>query len=224
MSLLKANSATIIGATNQLHTKFLYAEKSTIEGDAIVGGDLEVEGNADVGVDLVVTGDASVGGNLTVTGTAHSVIGIAWVNNYFNLVNNVPNYIPFDTVLLNNATNVFTLANSGAVGVANCARVFVQVSGLYEVISQMHFFDQTGNASLVVQVESATAVNGAMSPLTLLNDEKFAENADDRTLNATVIVQVTAPRYLAISVEPSANAPFPSGSFNGPPRIWIKKL
>jgi hypothetical protein len=236
MSLLQAASATIIGATNQLHTKFLYAEKTTIEGDAIVGGDLAVTGDASVGGDLAVTGDASVGGDLavtgdasvggdlTVTGTAHSVIGIAWVNNYVNLVNNVQNYIPFDTVLLNNATNVFALANSGAVGVATCARVFVQVPGIYEVISQMHFYDQTGNASMIVRLTSATGVNAAMTDLTLLSDEKFAENVDDRTLNATVIVQVAAPLYLAISVEPSANAPFPSGQYNTPPRIWIKKL
>jgi hypothetical protein len=63
-----------------------------------------------------------------------------------------------------------------------------------------------------------------MSQVTLINDSKFAELSTDQQLNGTVIFNVASPGYYTVSVNPSANTPFPSNTGSAPPRFWLKKL
>lgn len=156
--------------------------------------------------------------------------GFSWANTtpaYVNLTNAADNYIPFNTTIFNTNTNVFELVNSGSTAGTlgdQGARIHFKQTGIYEIISQVHLFDLFNNVDVLVKVSSAATSGGTMSPITLLNDFKFAELTADQLMNGTILLNVTSAAYYTICVNPSANSPFPSDSTSTPTRIFVKKI
>jgi hypothetical protein len=67
-------------------------------------------------------------------------------------------------------------------------------------------------------------INGALSLVTLLSDQKFAETSTDQIINGSVVVNVASEGYYAIIFNPSDNTPFPSDTDSAPTRVFVKKL
>ena len=147
----------------------------------------------------------------------------SWTTNYTNLTNATENYPRWDTEVFNSSPNIFELINSTVAGDTG-ARIYFKESGYYEITSQVHLFDAFGNADFLVKYNSATGSSTAMSVVTLLSDEKFVESTGDRLINGTICLNITTPTYITISINPSANSPFPSDVNSTPTRIFVKKL
>lgn len=157
--------------------------------------------------------------------------GFAWTNNYFNIAENANHYIPFDQQLFNTDASVFELVNSGSTSGTNGdqgARIHFKKAGIYEITSQMHFYDLTNDIDFLVRLSSAGGSNSSMSPITLLNDYKSVEASSDQLMNGSILIEVSSPTYYTVCVWASdvspANGPYPSNADNTPPRIFIKKL
>ena len=151
------------------------------------------------------------------------VASYSWTINYANLTNGAENYPRWDTEVFNSSPNIFELVNSAAAGNTG-ARIFLKESGYYELISQVHLFDAFGNVDVTIKYNTATTSGGTMTPGTLLSDEKYAELTQDRLLNGTICFFISTPTYITLSINPSANSPFPSNANSTPTRIFIKKL
>jgi hypothetical protein len=155
----------------------------------------------------------------------------SWQNNYFNVAENADQYIPFDTEIFNTDSSVFELVNSGSTAGSNGsqgARIYFKKAGIYEITSQMHFYDITDNIDFLVKLSSAANPGDGMNFLTLINDYKSVESPSDQLMNGTIMIEVTSPGYYGIAVtvsDPNGNqGPYPSNADNTPPRIFIKKL
>ncbi len=155
----------------------------------------------------------------TASSYAIPLAGYSWGSGYFNLTNGADNIIRFNTQSFNTRTDIFELSGSGTAD----ARVYLKQAGYYEFISQVHLFDMFNNVDVVVKLLSGSAT-GTMGLVSLFNNDKFAELTADRTINGTIIVNVTTPGYYAVAINPSTNSPFPSNDFNTPTRLFIKKL
>jgi len=164
--------------------------------------------------------------------------GFSWVNpgtggaypasdQYGNLTNNSDNYMPFNTTIFNNNTDVLELVNSGSVSgtlASEGARIYIKFPGIYEIIGQVHLYDIFDNISILIKVSSSSTLNGTMTPITLLSDYKSVESNDDQLINGTVLLNITSAGYYTICVNPSTNTPYPSDILNTPIRIFIKKI
>jgi hypothetical protein len=164
--------------------------------------------------------------------------GFSWVNpgsggayptsdEYGNLTNGSDNYMPFNTTIFNNNTDVFELVNSGSVSGTlgdTGARIHIKFPGVYQITSQVHLFDIFNNISVLIKLSSSSTLNGTMSPITLLSDYKSFESNDDQLMNGTLLLNVTTAGYYTICVNPSVNTPFPSATENTPTRIFIQKI
>jgi hypothetical protein len=153
-----------------------------------------------------------------------AVASYSWTTNYTNLTNGAENYARWDTEVFNSNPNIFELVNSAAAGNTG-ARIFLKEPGYYELISQVHLFDAFGNQDLLVKYNSATGSSStAMSVGSLISDEKFAESTGDRLINGTICFFISTPTYITLSINPSANSPYPSDANSTPTRIFVKKL
>jgi hypothetical protein len=153
--------------------------------------------------------------------------GFAWTANYFNLSNNTDTFIPFDNEIFNTDISVFELWNGGSTGNTG-ARIRFKKAGVYEITSQMHFYDIFGDIDMIVKVNSSSSSNGTMSSVTAINDFKSIESASDQIINGTILLNVTTPAYYTISIyvaqSTPGNLPYPSDLDNARPRIFVKKL
>ena len=147
----------------------------------------------------------------------------SWTTNYANLTNGAENYPRWDTEVFNSSANIFELVNSTGAGNTG-ARIYFKETGYYEITSQVHLFDLFNNVDLTVKINTASGSSTAMSVGTLINDEKVVESTADRLINGTICVVITEPTYFTISINPSANSPFPSNANSTPTRIFVKKL
>lgn len=147
----------------------------------------------------------------------------SWTTNYANLTNGAENYPRWDTEVFNSSANIFELVNSTVAGNTG-ARIFFKESGYYEITSQVHLFDLFNNMDLTVKINTASGPSTAMSVESLINDTKFAEITADQLINGTICTYITGPTYFTISINPSANSPFPSNANSTPTRIFVKKL
>lgn len=147
----------------------------------------------------------------------------SWTTNYANLTNGAENYPRWDTEVFNSSPNIFELVNSTGAGDTG-ARIYFKESGYYEIISQVHLFDLFSNVDLTVKINTALGSSTAMSVGSLINDSKFAEITADQLINGTICTYITEPTYFTISINPSANSPFPSNANSTPTRIFVKKL
>jgi hypothetical protein len=168
--------------------------------------------------------------------------GFSWVNpgtggnyptsdQYGNLVNNSDNYMPFNTTIFNNNTDVFELVNSGSVSGTlgdTGARIFIKQPGIYEFTGQGHFFDIFGNIDFLIEIASASTQNGAMTQVTLLHDYKSNESTTDQMMSGTVMLNIPSAGYYtmfcSIVQSTPGNLPFPSATDNTPTRLFIKKI
>jgi hypothetical protein len=165
--------------------------------------------------------------------------GFSWVNpgsggnypssdQYGNLQNNSDNYLPFNTTIFNNNTDVFELVNSGSVSGTlgdMGSRVFIKVPGIYQISCQIHLYDLgTNNIDLLVKLSSSPTQSNPMSLVTLLHDYKSNDGSSDQLMNGTLLLSVTSPTYYNIAVNPSANSPYPSDDSNTPSRWFIQKI
>lgn len=153
-------------------------------------------------------------------------IGVSYNNTspaYYNLTNGIDNYIPFNNVIFNTNINIFELVNPG-INSNIGTRIFIKVPGIYEITSQIHLFDLFNNVDVLIKISTSNTSNGSMTPITLLNDCKFAELTSDRLLNSTYVFEVLEPSYFTVCINPSANSPFFSDANLTPTRIFIKKI
>jgi hypothetical protein len=60
--------------------------------------------------------------------------------------------------------------------------------------------------------------------VTCLNDEKFVESQEDRTIQGQAFIQANSGQYFTIGIEPSANNPFPSSANNCPTSLTVIKM
>lgn len=151
------------------------------------------------------------------------VASYSWNTNYANLTNGAENYPRWDTEDFNSNSNIFELVNSTGAGNTG-ARIYLKKSGYYELTSQVHIYDLYNNNTVSVSYNTASTSSNAMSVVTWISDEKFAETTDDRLINGTICVNISTPTYITISINPSANSPYPSNSNSTPTRIFVKKL
>ena len=147
----------------------------------------------------------------------------SWTINYANLTNGAENYPRWDTQVFNSSPNIFELINSTGAGNTG-ARIYFKEAGYYEITSQVHLFDLFNNVDLTVKINTALGSSTAMSVGSLINDSKFAEITADQLINGTICTFITEPTYFTISINPSANSPFPSNANSTPTRIFVKKL
>ncbi len=192
----------------------------------------EFTGNTDD--TFIVMNDSAEAGTYKVkkeTFLSTAYAGFAWINSYFNIAENADHYIPFDQQLFNTDSNVFELVNAGSTSGTNGdegARIHFKKAGIYEITSQMHFYDLTADMDFLVRLSSASGPNTAMSSITLLNDYKSIEGSNDQLMNGTILLEVTSPTYYTVCVWASdvspAKGPYPSAADNTPTRIFIKKL
>ncbi len=146
---------------------------------------------------------------------------------YGNLTNASDNYMPFNTTIFNNNTDVFELVNSGSVSGTlgdTGARVYIKVPGIYQISCQVHLFDLFGNIDVLVKLSSSSTSSGTMSLVTLLHDYKSVETSADQLMNGTLLINVTDPTYYGLAVTPSANTPFPSATNSTPTRWFFQKI
>ena len=152
-----------------------------------------------------------------------AVASYSWTINYANLTNGAENYPRWDTEVFNSSPNIFELVNSTAAGNTG-ARIYFKEAGYYEITSQVHLFDLFNNVDLTVKINTALGSSTAMSVGSLINDSKFAEITADQLINGTICTYISVPTYFTISINPSANSPFPSNANSTPTRIFVKKL
>ena len=152
-----------------------------------------------------------------------AVASYSWTTNYANLTNGAENYPRWDTEVFNSSPNIFELVNSAAAGNTG-ARIYFKEAGYYEITSQVHLFDLFNNVDLTVKINTALVSFTPMSVGSLINDEKVVESTADRLINGTICTFITEPTYITISINPSANSPFPSNANSTPTRIFVKKL
>ncbi len=146
---------------------------------------------------------------------------------YGNLTNSSDNYMPFNTTIFNNNTDIFELVNSGSVSGTlgdTGARIYIKQPGIYQISCQVHLFDLFNNVDILVKLSSASTSAGTMNAVTLLHDYKSVELSADQLMNGTILFDVTTPGYYTICVNPSANSPFPSATNSTPTRIFLQKI
>jgi hypothetical protein len=146
---------------------------------------------------------------------------------YGNLTNASDNYMPFNTTIFNNNTDIFELVNSGSVSGTlgdTGARIYIKEPGIYQISCQVHLFDLFNNVDVLVKLSSSSTSAGTMSSVTLLHDYKSVETSADQLMNGTLLFNVTSAAYYTICVNPSANTPFPSATENTPTRIFLQKI
>jgi hypothetical protein len=151
----------------------------------------------------------------------------SWENiagsDYANLTNATENYPRWNTTIFNSNTGIFELVNSGQTGNTG-ARIHFKEPGYYEIISSVHIFDLFNNIDVTIRLNSSTTSNGSMTVGTMISDFKSAETTGDQIIYGHIIINVTTPTYYTVSVNPSANTPFPSSTNDSPTRLFIKKL
>jgi len=164
--------------------------------------------------------------------------GFSWVNpgtggdyptsdQYGNLTNGSDNYMPFNTTIFNNNTDIFELVNSGSVSGTlgdTGARIYIKEPGIYQISCQVHLYDINNNIDILVKLSSSSTQNGTMSPVTLLHDYKSVESSSDQLMNGTLFFNVTSSEYYTICVNPNINTPFPSDADSTPTRIFLQKI
>jgi hypothetical protein len=146
---------------------------------------------------------------------------------YGNLTNGSDNYMPFNTTIFNNNTDIFELVNSGSVSGTlgdTGARIYIKQPGIYQISCQVHLYDLFNNVDILVKLSSASTSAGTMSEVTLLHDYKSVESSADQLMNGTLLFNVTSAAYYTICVNPSANNPYPSASNSTPTRIFLQKI
>ena len=169
----------------------------------------------------------TAGDGITLSGSQIStdvkVAKFNWSNNYDNLSNSTENYIPWDTTVFNSNSSVFQLTNSGSTG-TDCARILINETGYYELKALVFLYDMYNNVDVKVSVAKSSGSTGTMSLIELIFDGKFSETTSDRTLNSSTILSLSSGEYISISVNPSANGPYPSSSSNGKTTLTLTKL
>ena len=192
-----------------------------------ISGDISATGGVS---GATVTGDGAAITNLNAENLSTGIISsqriiepfvqVSWNTNYFNLTNNVDNYIPFDAQDYNSAPAMFRFVNPGT----SDARIQILEDGFYEIYSRVHMYDLGGNVDILVRLLTSQTSTGAMTNDTLLSDKKFAELNADQLMVGYAVTDLTAGTYVNIAVHPNANQPFPSNSDNTPTELVIRKI
>jgi uncharacterized protein (TIGR02145 family) len=194
---------------------------STVTGDGAAVTNLNADNLASGTIPdsrFPATLPALSGENLT--GLIEPFVQVSWNTNYFNLTNNVDNYIPFDAQDFNSAPAMFRFVNPGT----SDARIQILEDGFYEIYSRVHMYDLGGNVDILVRLLTSQTSTGAMTNDTLLSDKKFAELNADQLMVGYAVTDLTAGTYVNIAVHPNANQPFPSNSDNTPTELIIRKI
>lgn len=202
--------------------------KTTLKGWFVSGAKpTESQFNDLITTFVSLSGDQSINGNLTATkfagNAAELKVPVArydWTGNYFNLSNSTDNIVRFTNEIFNSDSSVYQLVNSNS----DTARVGIRDTGYFEFTSQVHTYDLYSNVDVLVKLMSASTSNGAMSLVSLFNDNRFSETSDDQLLNGTIIVKVESTGYYGVAINPSANSPYPSSANSTPTRLFIKKV
>jgi len=138
---------------------------------------------------------------------------------YFNLVNGTENEIPFNT------STVWAEGTSSDYYTRSSGRIQLKKSGLYAVFTGIHLYDLQGNMDVTVKLWKHSSTSGTGTLITMQSDKRFAETAADQLISGFSFVQYDPSNpWLYVTVNPSANSPFPSNSDNTPSFITIVKI
>ena len=121
------------------------------------------------------------------TSPAPKIASYKWHDNRYNLVPNQCNFIPLDMELINTDISVFELINIGNQGAAiavNCendsngnpARVKVNESGWYEIITMAHYYDLGSNRTLQTRIYKSVNDSSPLEYVELIQDNKYGAN------------------------------------------------
>jgi len=192
--------------------------KQTLKGWFVAGArPTESQFNDWITTMVSVTGDQTIDGKLNFE---QPVSSYAWTSNYGNLNNASDNFVPFDSEVFNSDASTFELVNSGSV----TAKIFIKDSGYYEFNSQVHLYDMFNNVDVLVKLLVTNAPTGPMSLVGIFNNEKFSETTADRLINGNLTLKIDNTGYYSVSINPSANSPYPSNSNSTPTRLFIKRI
>lgn len=158
-------------------------------------------------------------------------IKLEWRNSfpgtYFNLLNNTENFIPWNSQLFNSDPSTLELINIGQTGSSNgsnCSRISIKQDGYYEIKLGLHLLDMRNNVSVLTELWTTNSPSASMNFYKLLADQKFSESNDDRLIYGSDIFYFTSGTYVAISVEPSGESPYPSDLGFTPSYLTITKI
>jgi hypothetical protein len=155
--------------------------------------------------------------------SAGSVIGrfikVEWNTNYFNLNNNFPNYIPWDTDINNDPNN--TVFEFRIVGIYH--KIQVKRSGWYLCLATIHLYDMYADMDLRASIQVDQFITSPTTELGII-DEKFVEGQEDRTMHAKRLIYVPENWYITYWVNPSANSPYPSNTNNCPTSLTVFQI
>jgi len=182
--------------------------------------------NATTFVATVATGDAGGLTNINaqnITGVYTGNIALPWAKlewttNYFNLPNNALSRPRWD--VYDDNTTLFEVFDLGGFN----PRLKVNQNGLYLFLSTVHLYDMYADMDLQVHLIGGSSNTASNAIVTCLNDEKFAESQEDRTIQGQASVEAVSGQYYTIGIEPSANSPFPSSANNCPTSLTVIKV
>lgn len=146
-------------------------------------------------------------------------IQATWNTGYTNLTNGIENEVPFD------ASTIWAEGTSSDYYTRSSGRIQLKKSGLYAVFTGIHLYDLQGNMDVTVKLWKHSSTSGTGTLITMQSDKRFAETAADQLISGFSFVQYDPSNpWLYVTVNPSANSPFPSNSDSTPPFITIVKI
>ena len=119
------------------------------------------------------------------TSPAPKIASYQWNGNLYNIVANQANFIPLDLELINTDSSVFELINNGNGGNANWesdstgseARIKVNESGWYEIVTMAYYYDLGGSRQLITGIYKSVNDSSPLQFQEKIQDHKFANSS-----------------------------------------------
>ena len=166
------------------------------------------------------------------TSPAPKIASYKWHDNRYNIVPDQANFIPLDLELINTDSSVFELINSGNGGSANWesdstgseARIKVNESGWYEIVTMAYYYDLGAGRHLITGIYKSVNDSSPLQFQEKIQDHKFANNstggADSRqTAYGHTIIYLNSGECITYAVR-SNHGLYPER----PNKITIRKL
>lgn len=139
-----------------------------------------------------------------------------------NLTNNADNFPRWNTENYNTSPSTFELINSNT----TTARVFIKAAGYYFISANIQYFDLYNNMQFTVNLFNSASPTGAMAFVTRLSSRWYVGTVvpPSQTQDSSTIFYAASPGYYTVSLFPTANSPYPSGSGTTPPRFTLLRI
>ena len=119
------------------------------------------------------------------TSPAPKIASYKWHDNRYNIVPDQANFIPLDLELINTDSSVFELINIGNGGSANWesdstgseARIKVNESGWYEIVTMAYYYDLGAGRHLITGIYKSVNDSSPLQFQEKIQDHKFANSS-----------------------------------------------